>query len=245
MNWKLLLYCHLAALLLLGSFFWLPTYAYWNILDTAFFKFLNGSLIDSPRWQLFWALLNHKTADWIEDVIFLFFCILAVTKTSSEFRLKRAAQFIFCILLAIPVIYLANRIICRELINVFRISPSLVITPCVRLSQEIPWMKIKDSTHSCFPGGHAVTLLFFATFYMFFAGRKLGYYAIGYAIFRCLPRLIVGAHWISDILVGSTTVVLLSLSWALCTPFHTFCTHYIELTLKRVFAKSRDLKRQF
>ncbi len=239
MNWKALLYCHLAAALLLASFFWPPTFSYWSALDVAFFKFLNSSLIDNPKWQLFWACLNHKTADWIEDGIFLFFCIFAVIKTSPELRFKRSAQFIFCILLAIPVIYLANRIICRELIDVFRMSPSLIVTPCVRLSQEIPWMKIKDSTHSCFPGGHAVTLLFFTTFYVFFAGRKLGYYAIGYALFRCLPRMIVGAHWLSDVLVGSTSVVLLSLSWALCTPFHVWATYYIELALRRVFTKRR------
>jgi membrane-associated phospholipid phosphatase len=137
--------------------------------------------------------------------------------------------------------YIADRIICRELIDMQRVSPSLVVTPCVRVSHEIPWMKIKDSTHSCFPGGHAVTLLFFATSYTFFAKRQLGAYAIGYSLFRCLPRLILGAHWLSDILVGSTTVVLLSLSWTLCTPFHIWAANYIEEALRIVFSRLKQL----
>ena len=242
MNWKKLLYCHLAATFLLGTFFFPPTRVYWTMLDTAFFKFLNHTLVDHPKWQLFWALLNHKTTDWIEDFIFLSFCIWAVKQASSGERFKKASQFIFCILLAIPVIYTADRIICRELIDIHRVSPSLIVTPCVRVSHEITWLKIKDSTHSCFPGGHAVTLLFFAASYTFFAGRKLGAYAIGYALFRCLPRMILGAHWLSDIMVGSCTVVLLSLSWMLCTPFHMWLSGHIEWALKNVFSRLKSLK---
>ena len=232
MKLKALLYCHLAIFVLLGTFFWPPTRFYWNILDVATFKSLNHTLLDHPHWQLFWACLNHKLADFIEDFIFLAFCTFAVMKAAPQEQLKKTSQFLFCILFAIPVIYLADRIICRELIDMHRVSPSLVVTPCVRLSHEIPWIKIKDSTHSCFPGGHAVTLLFFITTYTFFAGKKLGKYAMSYAFVRLLPRLIVGAHWISDILVGSATVTLFSLSWALATPFHSWVSSKIELALK-------------
>lgn len=234
MNLKALLYCHLIVLVLLGTFFWPPTKAYWTVFDVAVFKFLNHTLLDRPWWQLFWACLNHKLADWIEDFIFICFCSYAVIKTAPQQQLKKACQFIVCILFAIPVIYLADRVICRELIDIYRISPSLVITPCVRLSHEIPWMKIKDSTHSCFPGGHAVTLLFFAISYTYLAGRKLGYYAIAYSFVRLLPRLIVGAHWLSDILVGSVSVALFALSWAYATPFHAWATAKIETLFQKI-----------
>jgi membrane-associated phospholipid phosphatase len=85
------------------------------------------------------------------------------------------------------------------------------------------------------PGDHATTLLLFTVMYTFFAGRKLGTYAALYAIFRILPRLIVGAHWFSDIVVGSGCLVLFFLSWALCTPFHTWIIDRIEkiLTFRR------------
>ena len=245
MNIKRLLYCHLAMIILLGSFFWAPTRVYWNALDVSFFKLLNQSLEGHPTWQLFWASLNHKMTDWIEDIVFLLFCAWAVIRSPAELRLKKASQFIFCILFAIPVIYTADRIICRELIDIQRVSPSLVVSPCIRLSYEIPWMKIKDSTHSCFPGGHAVTLLFFATSYTFFAGRKLGAYAICYALFRCLPRLIVGAHWLTDIVIGSVSVTLFSLGWALCTPFHLWISHYIELGLRRITAKLKTARSSY
>jgi membrane-associated phospholipid phosphatase len=111
----------------------------------------------------------------------------------------------------------------------------LVVTPCVRLSQEVRWMVVKDETVTCFPGDHATTLLFFAALYTFFAGRRLGIYASIYTLFRILPRVIIGAHWASDIIVGSGCLVLFFLSWALCTPFHTWIIDRIEkiLTVRR------------
>jgi len=33
--------------------------------------------------------------------------------------------------------------------------------------------------------------------------------------------LITGAHWLSDVLVGSGTITIVTLSWAFCTPLFT------------------------
>jgi membrane-associated phospholipid phosphatase len=84
------------------------------------------------------------------------------------------------------------------------------------------------------------------TFYRllyFFAGRRLGAYALFYSVFRVLPRLIVGAHWFSDVVVGSGCLALFFLSWTLCTPLHTWIIDRIEkfLTLWRKNEVQKEL----
>jgi membrane-associated phospholipid phosphatase len=180
---------------------------------------------------VFWALVNHRKADLVEDAVFLLFFILAIRAAQKEKRVRRTAQFIFCILIAGSLIYFVNRTFLKNHVLIPRESPSLVVTPCVRVSSEVPWMVVKDETVTCFPGDHATTLMLFTVLYTFFAGRKLGIYASLYAIFRILPRLIVGAHWFSDIVVGSGCLVLFFLSWVLCTPFHTWMIDRIEKVL--------------
>lgn len=228
MKWKPLLLCHLFVLFLLASFLWPPTRHFWDIFDVAAFKFLNNTLKDHPSVQLFWAFVNHKRADLVEDAIFLLFFTVAIVKAPKEMRLRRAAQFLFCVILAASVNYFITRTLLREHFLIPRESPSLVVTPCVRLSQEIPWLLIKDETLASFPGDHATTLFLFAALYTLFAGKRLGLYACAYAAFRCLPRLIIGAHWVSDLLVGTSSLVLLVLSWVLCTPLHRWIIDTIE-----------------
>ena len=235
MKWKPLFLCHLAIAVLLGSFLWPATFALWQSFDTLVFKTLNHTLEGHPWVQVFWAFINHRKADLIEDGIFLLFFILAIRAAPKEKRLRRTAEFIFCIIVASCLILFVNRILLRSYVLIPRESPSLVVTPCIRLSKEVPWMIVKDETVACFPGDHATTLLLFTFLYAFFAGRKFGLYASLYAVFRILPRLIVGAHWLSDIIVGSGCLALFFLSWALCTPFHTRFIDTIEkiLTFRR------------
>jgi len=242
MKWKPLLLSLSAIILLLGSFLWPATFALWQSLDTAIFKSLNHTLEGHPWVQVFWALINHRKADLVEDAVFLLFFILAIRAAPKDKRIRRTAEFIFCIILAGSLIHFVNRTFLNHHVLIPRESPSLVVTPCVRLSQEVPWMIVKDETVASFPGDHATTLLLFAVLYSFYAGRKLGVYAAIYAIFRILPRLIVGAHWASDIIVGSGCLALFFLSLALCTPFHTWIIDRIEkiLTFRRINEIEKD-----
>lgn len=232
MKYKPLLICHFIIAALLGTFLWPVTREFWELFDTAIFQTLNGTLKDAPLTQLFWGLINHKKADLVEDTVFLIFFIFAIVKAPPGQKLRRTAQFLFCILLSGSIIYFVNRTLLREHTLIPRVSPSLVVTPCVRLSHELPGLLVKDQTLASFPGDHATTLLLFVGLYTTFAGRRWGFYATLYAIFRILPRLVVGAHWCSDILVGSGSLALFFLSWALCSPFHTWAIDKIERFLK-------------
>lgn len=222
---------HLLAALLLFTLFWPPSQALWQTVDIALFKWLNSSLQDRPLWQLFWACANHKLADWVEDICILTFFIIHVRSFPSFIRPRKIAELLFCVLYIAAILYFINRLLFREHLEIPRISPTLFLQDTVRLSHEIPWLSIKDTSSNSFPGDHATTALLFATFLSILASRKMAICAILYGIFLCLPRLITGAHWFSDIFVGSGAIVLITTSWAFFTPFFSNCTKLLEKPL--------------
>jgi len=225
-DWRLktLLLCHILGGILLTSLFWQPTYAFWHAIDVSFFQMINSSLQDRPMWQLFWAAANHKLADWIEDFVFLIFFFYHVKSYSKMARSRKIGELVFCLLYSAAIIYFINRLLLREHCNIPRLSPTLSLDNVVHLSDEIPWLSIKDSSSKSFPGDHGTTAILFATILSLLSRKRIAILACLYAAFLCLPRLITGAHWLSDVLVGSGCIVLISLSWAFCTPlFARFC----------------------
>lgn len=227
-NVKILLLCHLIGALLFASLFWPITEAFWNTIDIAFFKCINSTLRDHPYWQLFWAFANHKLADWVEDLCVLCFFIAYVRQGHQTLRKRKAAELVFIVFYIAAILYFINRVLFRENLDIPRLSPTLVVEDSVRLSDEIPWMKIKDEASKSFPGDHATTALLFAASFSYLAGWRLGVLASLYGAFLCMPRLITGAHWLSDVVVGSGTIAIVCLSWAFCTPLFTRFTNGCE-----------------
>jgi membrane-associated phospholipid phosphatase len=217
-KFKTLLLCNVIGALLFTSLFWPVTKPFWDMIDIAFFKFINSTLRDHPHWQLFWAFANHKIADWVEDLCVLCFFIVYVSVGVKSMRKRKIAELLFCILYIAAILYFINRILFRENLDIPRLSPTLVIDDSVRLSEEIPWMSIKDDSSKSFPGDHATTALLFAASFTYLAGWRMGVLACIYAAFLCMPRLITGAHWLSDVIVGSGTITIICLSWAFCSP---------------------------
>ncbi|HSX12114.1 MAG TPA: phosphatase PAP2 family protein [Rhabdochlamydiaceae bacterium] len=228
MRWKGFLLCHLLIALLAASFLLPWTRPLWDQLDSFIFTKLNQSLHLGEGYKTFWALANHRYADWLEDIFILSFYSLSIFKAVKFQRLRRTSQFIFCVLYIALTIILVNRLCFRDLLSMRRFSPTLTIDGCVRLSEELPWLDIKDETTKSFPGDHATSALLFALTYAFISGKRLGTAAIFYAIFLCLPRLIAGAHWFSDIAVGTGCIVLFSLAWGFFTPLHDKMSGWIE-----------------
>ena len=227
-RFKILLLWHIIAAVLFASLFWPVTKVYWEMVDIAFFKMINSTLRNHPNWQLFWACANHKLADWVEDLCILCFFIAYVRRSHKNLRKRKIAELVFCILYIGAIIYFINRTLFRENLCIPRPSPTLVVDGSVRLSEEIPWMSIKDDSSYSFPGDHGTTALLFAASFFYLAGPRLGLLAILYGAFLCMPRLITGAHWLSDVIVGSGTITIVFLSWAFCTPMFSRFTDYCE-----------------
>jgi membrane-associated phospholipid phosphatase len=233
-DWKLkkLLLWHLVLVFLVSSFLWAPTAYLWKKLDVGFFSWINSSLRGPFWWQNFWALANHKMADWVEDVFILGFFIAYVRQAQKGLRLKRVSLLVFIVLYIAAILYFVNRMFFRKTCQIPRESPTLVVDGSVRLSEHISWLHIKDDSTKSFPGDHGTTALLFSFSYFILAGWRLGLVALAYGVFLCLPRLITGAHWLSDVILGSGCITILFLSWAFCTPLASFCSKKIETFLR-------------
>ncbi|CBK87220.1 PAP2 superfamily [Enterobacter hormaechei] len=61
-------------------------------------------------------------------------------------------------------------------------------------------------------------LLIFAGFMLRYFGKKAFTIALVIVVVFAFPRVMIGAHWLTDIAVGSLTAVLIGLPWVLMTP---------------------------
>jgi membrane-associated phospholipid phosphatase len=99
-------------------------------------------------------------------------------------------------------------------------------------------MFAKDTASDSFPGDHGLVLLLFAGFVSFFMPRIYGIIASVMMVIFTLPRLMSGAHWLTDEIVGAVAVGVMCLSWVLATPLHSIALDKIEGGIRRVRRKS-------
>ncbi|NGX59855.1 MAG: Lipid A 1-diphosphate synthase [Chlamydiae bacterium] len=234
---KLLIFWNVLGIILFTSLFAPYSSALWGQIDASLFRFFNQPLKNSHHLRLFWAAANHSLADWFKDFCILGFYIAAIWKTKKEKRLHKSAQLLFCVLLTVATILLINRLVCRDYLRLRRTSPTLVLSDAVHLSDFLPWIQVKVASNKSFPGDHATQALMFACSYAYIVRGKLAAAALLYGVFLCLPRLIVGAHWPSDIIVGTGCIVIFSLSWAFCTPLAEKCSTALYRILRKWLPK--------
>ncbi len=184
----------------------------WKRIDYGTFKALNGSLRDRETAQTFWALTNNRATDLMSAacMALVMWCGLVVRKSPEE-KLTYAKFGLFLGVMTI----LLDISLPLTLFDYGRPSASLEVREgIIRLSEmeHITW-SFKESSSRSFPGDHGAILLACAIYVARFATLRWGIAAFLVAILFGLPRLVVGAHWATDILVGSTFVALISTSW--------------------------------
>lgn len=214
-KWRWLAGCQLGAFALLGSWMYAPTRVWWDKLDSAVFTTLNTSLAElGPGWQLLWAVGNNRSMDLVMAAIFAGLYLHFIFAGERGRILPRVATGCFIALYAFLVLELS-----RNVVFTFpRLSPTLVEEGAVRLSSTLSWVNPKDSSGDSFPGDHAIALFIFVSMIWFYAGRRYGVWALAVALPCALPRLVAGAHWASDLLVGSAFMVLVFQSLLMASP---------------------------
>lgn len=244
MRWGPFLGLHAFAFALFASWFIPPTAALWNQLDVWLFRTLNGSLETCPLSQIFWALANVKLTDLFGALFMVTFSFIYVFDSKANQAKFRLAQFFYFLLWFEIGIFSLKEILFRALVfcDFLRDSPTLIFRDAFMLSEAIPWLKIKDSSHWCFPGDHAFIVLQWAGFVTIFCGRTLGCLAYISSIFFILPRLFAGAHWITDTCCGSLPLSVLSLAWACYTPLYPFIMSYFERMSEALFSFVHTLR---
>ena len=83
-------------------------------------------------------------------------------------------------------------------------------------------------------------LLIFCSFILRYLSFRSFLCALLITVIFSLPRVMAGAHWASDILVGSISLTLVTTSWLLITPASDIIIHWLDEHLpfkgKKVFS---------
>ena len=222
---------HLVAFFFFFSWYLSVTSWIWTEIDLFCFQKLNGLLENSPLSQVFWALGNLRVSDLFGALFMTTFSLIWVFEAPKQERKSRLAGFIYLLIWFEIGILTLKELIFPYLvsINFLRDSPSIIYSSStIFLSDAIAWLKVKDSSHWSFPGDHALIILQWAAFMSMFAGFRIGVMAYLSSLFFILPRLIAGAHWVSDALCGSLPMALIIVAWATCTPLYQFSLCYIR-----------------
>ena len=189
------------------------TSVYFDRLDSIIYYCLNGTLKNGETWQLFWAVTNMRIFDIAGGLLVLVMLLFHMyTDDNLENKVKPLNKLIsFIVFITLTII--VNKIIFSGVLNLLdyhRQSPSLVLDGGVRLSEIITSFEFKDSSKDCFPGDHAAVLICSTIYFFIYGNKKLGLISCFVLLPFILPRLVVGAHWFTDCLVGSTFILIIS-----------------------------------
>lgn len=206
---------NLLALLLWFTWVCAPFSEVWMVLDRSAFYLFNSFLESEHVWQMFWALANTH---WFDNISMLLLAILVFWPGGMLPRehYKRLVIGLFASLFAAYFL----KYIWGHALSLQRVSPSVILSPVILLPDVVPELgKIKYSSKNCFPGDHAAVIYTWLVFMLIYAKPNWRYLAIGVAGLLSLPRLVVGAHWLSDDLVGGVCIALISVTWVCYLPF--------------------------
>jgi len=208
---------------LLASWFVEPTRSVWMALDLRFFWATNDTLAWGRPWQTLWAAANFRAVDLIPAVLMVGLYGHYVFRRGRD----QLARW-FAVGLMLTGLLVAAKRFADALSVVNRRSPTLVFADAHRLSDLVPWIPTKDTAVDSFPGDHSMVLLICAGVLSFYLPRAWAVIAWIIAVVFTMPRLMSGAHWLSDNLVGSLALALFLLTWVLATPLHSVTTDGLE-----------------
>lgn len=210
-NLPLILLCNLLGVALFLSWYLPANHGYWFTLDSSIFFFFNRHLASDPAFLHLVALTNNRAFDMISllamGLLYLYFYL----KQDAQGRRRLIMTGIVMLLTAVVLNQLGH------LLPVKHASPTLTFDNINRVS-ELTGIPTKDASSDSFPGDHGMMLIIFSCFMLRYFNLWAFVIALLIAVVFSLPRVMIGAHWFTDIAVGSLSVVLVGISWILMTP---------------------------
>jgi membrane-associated phospholipid phosphatase len=212
----------LPAAILLASWHLPMTRDWWQYIDVWGFRAINHTLTWGAWWYTPWGIANMRVFDLVPASAFAALFLVYVAQGSAGERWARFVSFSYVVAFCVAMLALSSAVL-----EIERQSPTKALDNVIRLSELMPGVKLKDASGNSIPGDHATTLALLAVFLWRLAGARLGAIGVVVAVIFALPRLVSGAHWLSDILVGSTICVALALALAFATPLTSSCVRLI------------------
>lgn len=186
-------------------------HGFWYQIDSTIFHYFNGHLADDHAFLKLVAITNNRAFDIVSltamGLLFLYFFIKQDAAGKRKMLIMGFVMLITAVLL--------NQ--SGRFIPVERPSPTLSFSGINRVS-ELTGIPTKDSSRDSFPGDHGLMLMIFAGFMLRYFTRWAFAVAVVYVVIFSLPRIMVGAHWFTDIYVGALSMACVGLSWWLLTP---------------------------
>ncbi|RLM27254.1 hypothetical protein BIY29_03260 [Brenneria alni] len=188
-----------------------PNHSFWFRLDSHIFLYFNQLLTQSPMFLQLVAITNLRAFDgcalFMMGLLYLSFYLKATQPARRR-------------LLIIGIVMLLTALVLNQLghlLPVQHVSPTLYFSDINRVA-DLTDIAAKDASQDSFPGDHGMMLMIFAAFMLRYFTRTAFAASVVIVVIFSLPRIMIGAHWFTDIAVGSLSVVLVGLSWWLLTP---------------------------
>ena len=211
-RFPLILLLNAAGLALFLSWYLPVNHGFWFPLDSGIFHFFNQALVKSETFLWLVAITNNRAFDGCSLLAMGCLMLSFWLKEDKTGRRRIVMTGLVMLLTAVVINQLA-----QHLMPVKRASPSLYFPDIHRVS-ELLHIPTKDASKDSFPGDHGMMLLIFSAFMLrYFGVRAFAISLIIFVVFS-LPRMMIGAHWFTDIFVGSLSVILVGLPWVLMTP---------------------------
>lgn len=202
--------CYLVGGLIAISWSVLPAHGLWDQWDLAVFHLVNGWLGQSRLWADVVAVTNNRLFDLAVLACMGLILATGFFRSHEPGRRRLVAMGIVMLLGALAINQFGH------LLPVSRPSPTLTVPDALRVTQ-LSAIPTKDSSSDSFPGDHALFLMIFAGFALRYLPRRAKVTALLMVPLFSAPRILSGAHWLTDVYVGALSLTLLCLPLLLLT----------------------------
>ena len=229
-NLPLILLLNVVGIALFLSFYLPINHGFWAPVDSSIFFYFNRHLATSETFLHIVAVTNNRAFDICSLVAMGLLYLSYYLKEDSQGRRRMVIIGIVMLLTAVVLNQLGHQL------PVAHKSPSLSFEHVNRVS-ELTGIPTKDSSGDSFPGDHGMMLMVFSVFMLRYLGKRAFAIAVLITVIFSMPRLMIGAHWFTDIMVGSLSVVLVGASWWLMTPASDMLVNWLDRKLPKKAAK--------
>lgn len=219
-----ILLLNLLGVVLFLSWFLPAHHGAWFSIDKGIFLWFNQHMASSHAFAMLLAITNYRGFDAVSLLAMGLLYWSFWRRETPEGR-RRLLAIGICMLLTAVVL---NQL--GHLLPVKHSSPTLFFDQAYRVS-ELTGIPAKDASKDSFPGDHGMMLIIFACFMLRYFGKGAFAVSLMIVVLFSLPRIMAGAHWFTDVAVGSLSVVLVGLSWWLITPASDGLVNWLWRTL--------------
>jgi len=207
--------------------------AFWQSIDEAVFFNLNGSLgTEKNSWNLIWAIANYRAFDLLAAVFMLVILLMYGRDGTDKDELIRRVGTIFG---CIAYVVISSQLLKLFIRDLDRNSATIIHEKIsVLLGDLYPAIDPKVKSKTSFPGDHAIILIGYTVAMFRYGKAKYGVPALVVTLVFALPRLVGGAHWLTDIVVGAGFMIMVGMSIFFYTPLYLVSEKWSAVVMSKL-----------